>query len=344
MKNIRLYLALVMTALALSSCEDAEEYGYAKMRTTINSDGSCSREISFNKEMNHNGIIIDSEWVGNPKNDQMTTVFYTRNYDNAAQMSEDIPLKLNGKRLQSKANVEKQFRWFYTEYTFTESFASIGDIFPLSPTLYADSEQLETWFVELRGITKVMNLSELINYFSDLGPKMDNWLSDNLINSGMDYIYAHYDSITNPPVNREKFMQLRDSLATFLRKQANGDFMTYDHQKGVQEFFNSNAYNIFFDDSPCAKGFAKHLTPLLSFSNLNMTYALTMPGEVTDSGNGFLSNGVITYILSGERLIPADFTITATSRQTNIWAYVVTAIVILLAIGSWVWKFFKKVH
>jgi len=52
----------------------------------------------------------------------------------------------------------------------------------------------------------------------------------------------------------------------------------------------------------------------------------------------FVRVWIITYILSGERLIPADFTITATSRQTNIWAYVVTAIVILLAIGSWVWK------
>ena len=342
MKNIRLYLALVMTALALSSCEDAEEYGYAKMRTTINSDGSCSREISFNKEMNHNGIIIDSEWVGNPKNDQMTTVFYTRNYDNAAQMSEDIPLKLNGKRLQSKANVEKQFRWFYTEYTFTESFASIGDIFPLSPTLYADSEMVEAWFVGLRGVGKAMNGAEVMGLLSNMGQKMDIWLSDNLIHSAMEYIYAHYDSIENPPVNREQFMQMRDSLANFLRKQSNGDFLVYDHKRGVQEFFTSNAYDIFFDESDCAKGMSKHLTPLMSFSNLNVPYALTMPGEIVNADNGYYTDGVITYILSGERLIPADYVITATSRQTNIWAYVVTAIVILLAIGSWVWKFSRK--
>jgi hypothetical protein len=63
-----------------------------------------------------------------------------------------------------------------------------------------------------------------------------------------------------------------------------------------------------------------------------------MPGKVTDPGNGTYCDGVITYTLSGDRLIPADYTITATSRQTNTWAYVVTAIVILLAIGSWVWR------
>lgn len=342
MKNIRLYIALVLTTLALSSCEDAEEYGYAKMHTTINSDGTCSREISFNKESKHNGIVIDSKWVGSPKNDQMTTVYYTCNYENAEQMSQDIPLKLNGKRLQSKAKVDKQFRWFYTEYTFTEEFASIGDIFPLSPTLYADAEMVEAWFVGLRGVGKAMNGAEVMGLLSNMGQKMDIWLSDNLIHSATEYIYAHYDSIENPPVNREQFMQMRDSLANFLRKQSNGDFLVYDHKRGVQEFFTSNAYDIFFDESDCAKGMSKHLTPIMSFSNLNVPYALTMPGEIVNADNGYYTDGVITYILSGERLIPADYVITATSRQTNIWAYVVTAIVILLAIGSWVWKFSRK--
>ena len=338
MKTIRLYAAIVLAAVALSSCEDAEEYGYAKMHTTINSDGTCSREISFKKEPQPNGIIIGTEWIADTKNDQMVTATFTRNYNDAAQMSQDIPLKLDGKRLQSKANVEKRFRWFYTEYTFTEEFATIGGNFPLPPTLYADSAMVSTWFVELPELMKTMNGAEAMNILSDMGHKMDTWLSDNLIHSGMDYICTHYDSITNPPVDREQFVQLRDSLATFLRKQSNGDFLTYDHKKGVKDFFNSNAYDIFFDDSPCAKGLTKHLAPIVNFTNLNVPYALTMPGEVTNPGNGFYCDGVITYILSGDRLIPGNYTITATSRKTNIWAWIASAAIILLAIGSWMWK------
>ncbi|MBR4215151.1 MAG: hypothetical protein IKR94_07510, partial [Bacteroidales bacterium] len=134
-------------------------------------------------------------------------------------------------------------------------------------------------------------------------------------------------------------MQLGDSLNAFITQKAGNDFLVYDHQKGVQEFFNSNAYDIFFNyETEIGKGFLNQITPLISFSNLSVPYTLTMPGKVINIGNGIYSDGIISYTLSGERLIPNDYTITATSQQTNIWAYVLTVIIIILAIGSWVWK------
>ena len=40
------------------------------------------------------------------------------------------------------------------------------------------------------------------------------------------------------------------------------------------------------------------------------------------------------YPFTGERLIPQDYTITATSRKTNLWACILSVLIILLAIGS----------
>ena len=344
MKTIRLYAAIVFAAVALSSCD--EQYGDAKMHTTINSDGTCSRSIDFKTEFETipNGINLGSDWVAIPDDDTARHA-YVRNFDNVEQMSMAMPLRLNKKPLSSKATLEKRFRWFYTEYTFTEVFATIGGNFPLPPTNYADAEEVNYWFTGQPNLINGMNGAEAMERLSDLDSKMTNWFCDNVINSGLDYIYTHYDSIANPPVSREQFAQLHDSLATFIRNQSGKYILSYDSKKGFQEFFKSDAYSIFFSDSSyCAEGFRDHLVPVVNFTFLSVPYALTMPGKVTDPGNGILSDSVITYTLSGERLIPADFTITATSRQTNIWAYVVTVIVILLAIGSWVWKFFKKVH
>ena len=59
-----------------------------------------------------------------------------------------------------------------------------------------------------------------------------------------------------------------------------------------------------------------------------------MPGEIVSTGNGFYSDGTIHYVLSGERLIPDNYVISATSRVTNYLAYVVTVLVILLSIVS----------
>ena len=54
------------------------------------------------------------------------------------EMSEETPLQLNGTHLRSKASLKKQFRWFYTNYVFSETFYCVGDTFQLADTLYAD--------------------------------------------------------------------------------------------------------------------------------------------------------------------------------------------------------------
>jgi hypothetical protein len=63
-----------------------------------------------------------------------------------------------------------------------------------------------------------------------------------------------------------------------------------------------------------------------------------MPGKVIDAGNGTVDGNVIHYKFSGERLIPHPYVITAVSRVTNVWAFIVTFLVILLAIGSFMYK------
>ena len=68
-----------------------------------------------------------------------------------------------------------------------------------------------------------------------------------------------------------------------------------------------------------------------------------MPGTVIDAGNGTLQpDGAVFYPFTGERLIPQDYTITATSRKVNVWAWIVSGLIILLAIGSFMFGKRKK--
>jgi hypothetical protein len=72
----------------------------------------------------------------------------------------------------------------------------------------------------------------------------------------------------------------------------------------------------------------------------SVPYTLQMPGTVIDAGTGHCRDNVIVYALTGERLIPHDYAITATSRVTHMWAYVLSLLVILAAI--WLLFSFKK--
>jgi hypothetical protein len=59
---------------------------------------------------------------------------------------------------------------------------------------------------------------------------------------------------------------------------------------------------------------------------------------ILNPGTGIIKDGIIHYSLTGERLIPGDYTITATSRVTHVWALIVTILIILIAIGTFLYR------
>ena len=57
-----------------------------------------------------------------------------------------------------------------------------------------------------------------------------------------------------------------------------------------------------------------------------------MPGRIIDAGTGYCQNDTVFYQLTGERLIPHDYTITATSRDVNTWPNIVTMLAVIVLI------------
>jgi hypothetical protein len=256
-------------------------------------------------------------------------------------MCEQTPLQLNGVRLRSNAKLDKRFRWFYTEYVFPETFYCVGDSFKLPPTDYADKDAVSYWFTGQPNLLQGLNGAEAYEKLGNMEPAVTKWLNDNLFRVGFDFIVSHYDSIPNPPVSRERFIELQDSLVHFILA-GEEDILTAQPEEKLREFFHSDAYALFFDeDNPLGESLNKEFMNRLNIFWFNVPYTLTMPGKVTDTGNGMLQpDGTVFYPFTGERLIPQDYTITATSRVTHIWAYIVTLLLILLSIGS----FLRRKH
>ena len=102
-------------------------------------------------------------------------------------------------------------------------------------------------------------------------------------------------------------------------------------KKVLDHHFHSDAYTTILNSDTL--GSIQRYDPFLSFKT---NYDLVMPGKVTDAGMGEYNGHVIHYRVSGERTIPDGYkySIKATSRVTNIWAFIVTILVIALAIGS----------
>ena len=354
MNTSKLFGIALIGTLLLASCYQPD----VVMHTTIKDDAwfPCEREISYSNVMSQQ--IRDSLWgktdvkwsqplpeclntdafmdthteIG--KNDTVSTTF-SMYFKSIEEMSEQIPLQLNGTRLRSKANLKKQFRWFYTKYIFTETFYCVGDTFKLGDSLYADKALVSYWFTGEPNLVKGLSGAEASQKLSEIEPSINHWLNDNLIKVGFDFIVNHYDSITAPPVSKERFIELHDSLVRYITTGTD-EFLDIHPQEKLQAFFHSDAYNVFFEgETSLCKGLTSELCKQLNIFWFNVPYTLTMPGTVIDAGNGALQpDGSILYPFTGERLIPKDYTIVATSRVTHIWAYIATGIVILIALIS----------
>lgn len=348
--------------LLLSSCYQPK----VVMKTVIEGEGYSNftgyniRDITYSNVMSQE--MRDSMWAGDQpivsypipeclnigafgsahsdfgEGDTVTTSFWMP-FKTVEEMCEQTPLQLNGMRLRSKAKLDKRFRWFYTEYTFTETFYCVGDTFKLPATNYADKAEISYWFTGQPNLVEGMSGAEASQKLSEMEPKITQWLNDNLFKTGFDFIVANYDSIPNPPVSRDQFIELHDSLANYLLAQGD-DILGVNIEESLRNFFHSDAYALFFDEETlCGQALNKEFLNSLNIFWFNVPYILSMPGTVVDSGNGTLrADGTVFYPFTGERLIPQDYTITATSRKTNLWAIIVSVLIIILTIGSFMYR------
>ena len=157
---------MLLASVALFfSCEKQD----VRLHTTIHEDGTCKREVIYRNVMpqeerdslwgkdstsaplapvpecvNMEGFMGSHTDIG--ENDTVTTTLEYQEFKDVKEMCQYTPLQLNGARLKSNANLEKHFRWFYTEYTYTETFNTVADTFKLSPTDYADKDVVSYWF------------------------------------------------------------------------------------------------------------------------------------------------------------------------------------------------------
>ena len=329
----------------------------------VNEDGTCSREYTFHTTQQWLAAapdedydsIVDKSWerswsvlgadsVRYPvplteaqldsmqalDNSQplgnMLMVHCRKTYGSVEEMSAHL-YRADGSHLvevrgiKASSRLEKRFKWFYTDYTFSETFAYDGEpVFPVPISRFLGADTVAYWFTGQPDLMRNLSGAEMKDRLDKIEAKVSQWANANWFTEICNIIIENYDIIS-----------MRDSLAMLpqVLNLSEKEWGAPVFSGELGEFFQSDAYSSFLKSYEGGPG---QYTDLLSFG---MPYDLVMPGTVTDAGMGEYDGEVIHYQLGGERLIPGAYTISATSRVTNIWAFVVTLLVILLAVGSW---------
>ncbi len=333
-------LSLCLLA-SLTACE-SEHIG---MNTIIREDGSCSRVVTFKAD----SVTLAQGHVGEQSNilgilDQdiwqceiydTTWVRAQRDFATLDQMASALPLQIAGQQIRSKASLEKRFRWFYTDYIFTETFESIAPLFKVPLSKYMDEEMAAYWLTGTPDVFKGYSGMERKDYLDEMEQRFICYVNANTLNDVIDVLSEHYDSISNPPVDKATFIARKDTLIELAGKDKKS-FQDFDVERMLAEFFGTEVYTQALKENPTiAQAWEQRQEVYISTLLLDVDYQLTMPGgiiEIYECGDGVFRDGELHYRLNGLRLLMPDYTIRATSSGKNNWALCVSFAIGILAI------------
>jgi hypothetical protein len=241
------------------------------------------------------------------------------------------------------ASLEKHFKWFYTDYDYKEtlSFAVVNQVFPIPLDRFISADTASYWFTGQPNLAADLTGAEQKEMLDDIEARISRWF----IACSMAHVCEiianeRYDEVKDPPVTKEQFEALKDSI---VMSPAMAKMELFDNIGQIsiilEDFFHSNAYTPLFNDT---KAWDKRLDEKYKYYSFLVTMKpmldYVMPGKVIDAGNGVVEDNVVQYKFSGERLIPHPYDVTITSRVTNVWAFIVTFFVIAIAIGSFFYR------
>ena len=348
MKKYLLLSTILLTAL--TACES----GHIDMNTIIHADGTCRREICFkadsvalangsiNAHSNVLDILNDNSWTYEVQDTSWVKAY--RDFSSPDEMAEAMPLQVAGQQVKSKAKLEKQFRWFYTDYIYTETFESIAPTFVIPLTNYMEKDMADFWLTGTPDVMKGYSGLEMKDYLDSMEDAYMHFVNANILNDLMDVLAEHYNDITKAPVSKEEFLASKSELIEQADKMST-DVLNFEPEKLLVETFKTEAYNqALKEDSVISEAWEQRQNIYVSLLMLDVDYQLTMPGgiiEVLKCGDGVFRDGELHYRLNGMRLLAPCYSIKATSSGKNNWALYLSLAIVLLAIGLGIYMVYR---
>jgi len=259
-------------------------------------------------------------------------------YTSVNELNEKFKLKQSHEwsKMDVKHSLDKKFRWFYTYYDYCETYPQLKTDLKIPLDKYLTKEEASFWFTGQPNLVQGMNGIEIREFVGKLEDAYNIWYGLNLWSNEYDVLIENYDLIKNKPVPVERLMELRDTIFMGIK-----DKDKYEMDDVLNTFFKTTAFSpLWKGDSSVMKIYEKSVDQqeYMTFFAKGFNYKLIMPGKVTKAINAVQLGDTLSWKLTAYRMAVSDYTIEAQSRKTNIWAFIVTGLLVFVAIGSFLWK------
>lgn len=272
-------------------------------------------EVSWNtvNDPEHHSWPMTPEEYNSCKDTVLLTV--KRRFDSAEDMSDKFQFDIIPVKPYSK--LEKKFKWFYTEFVYSETFPKPDFTIPLSE--YLSDEEALFWFTGKPENTVNRSGSLVFEDLCNIAPRINEWLAANYLAEVSQYIANHYDEVPDAPISREEFVNSVDTFVKQCSSEA-GDSSIYDSSWLEMSFLRHYGSNAFMK---CIKDMTEPLPSEIwsAYMNFSFCYSTVMPGNPKPSSMCSVNGKVQSCTLNLGMIYPEDYTLVFRSQVFNVWAW-----------------------
>jgi hypothetical protein len=325
--------------------------------TVINADGSCERNITLKSEdasaFKHPfSFLIDSSWkVEKDTTSKKRLLKAQRKFNNVDEMNNFlIDTGCNWSNIKHDYHLNKRFRWFYSYYDYSERYARLNPFNKIPVSDYLSKDELLLMMEEETDYLAGRDSAEIEKIKEQIIDKVGYFFGRTMFESFYETLLQAVDTLKSDELTKDKVKADKKYFIERIKKveRKTGDFPDigeFDKMiKLCDTIFKSNVLSrnkIIVDRVFTAyKEKCKKVDKLSSVYGDKESNSVKMPGLIIDTNAKNLIGNKVSWKYNLFKSLFKDYEIKVTSRVINVWAFIVSGIVIVLAligiiVGHW---------
>ncbi|MCX6303587.1 MAG: hypothetical protein NT040_01335 [Bacteroidetes bacterium] len=328
MKTRHLVFRLAILIMAFSACREIT------VTTTVNCDGTFSRMLTvsgdsseaFKKELPY---PVDTSWAMTSKKDTSGKgkfiVTYTKRYKDCEELKAEIGRDTSWLRqLVRQIDIRKRFGFFYSYVMYKEVYAAANPFTALPYKEYLTPEE-RLWLTRNHAIQGPSDSLKI----KDAEEKALAYLAESATAEFEKILADGIRKLNDPRLDANRVKEFHDSISNTLK---NGNFRdpgacidsyrrwtgnsTVDRLKELQPPL--------FGEFNRKAGFLEHLLIMEGFH-----VETEMPGLITGTNSTALKGNRVSWDIFPMAFLLEDYTMEVESRIINVWAFVLSGLILL---------------
>jgi hypothetical protein len=349
MKRNSYKLIISILLIMVVSCDDPETI----VTNYVHPDGSVTRKIEMRSSKNSFKISeiqipFDSTWIVKDSielNEKGDTTWVKRG-EKLFKNIEEINLAYKtdsgaNRNVSRKALFVKKFKWFNTEFRFSESIdKTLSFGYPVNTEM--NSEEL-LWFYSPEGINHEKETGpDSVRYRilkDSVNVKSDRWTIKNLVSEWIGEFVKLTEDKPGGDSLKKSLLEREDQFANLIKIKEKDFDSLWTNGIILKEYLGETNYQRYKTDADTA---IERVTRNLFIDFKGYSERIVMPGKLTGT-NGFIDSSIVLlWPVKSDYFMTEPYEMWAESKLPNRWAWIVSGVFLLFVIAGVIIRGIKK--